>query len=309
MVAFGAVGYILRIQSILSSLPPGEQRVAMCVLAHPRKVVQATITDLARACDTSEATVVRFCKSLGLDGYKDFRIAIAQELGAVVPELARESSEECEEIKTLASNVLGNHIKAIEATLNSLDLQAVDKAIELLSNARRVEFYGAGPSNVVAMDAYIKFLRIGLAGGFNANAHLQSISASLLGEGDVAVGISYSGTTRDTVDALAIARGAGASTIAITNFRDMPISEVSDVVIYISADEILFEGGTMASRTAQMAVIDLLFAGTVKKRAKEFSRNLEKTRQALLTKLRGGAGGPVLLEHVPAPSHGRENRK
>jgi len=280
---------LLRVQGVLATLPPSEQRVALCVLEHPRKVVQSTITDLARQCGVSESTVVRFCKSLGLDGYKEFRIAIAQELGAFVPELAAPELGTAREVRELANGVFSNNIRALEATLSSLDYEAVSRAIEALARARRVDFYGAGPSNVVAMDAYIKFMRIGLSAGFNSNAYLQAVSAAVLSDQDVAVGISYSGSTRDTVEALSIARNAGATTVAITNFRDMPICDAADIVICTKADESLFQGGAMASRTAQLAVVDLIFAGTVGRRSELFARQFDKTKTALLMKLRGSA--------------------
>lgn len=283
---------LLRVQGVLATLPPSEQRVALCVLEHPRKVVQSTITDLARACEVSESTVVRFCKNLGLDGYKEFRIAIAQELGALVPELAAPEMGTAREVRELANGVFSNNIRALEATLGSLDYEAVARATEALADARRVDFYGAGPSNVVAMDAYIKFMRIGLSAGFNSNSYLQAVSAAVLTHEDVAVGISYSGSTRDTVEALSIARKAGATTVAITNFRDMPISDAADIVICTKADEALFQGGAMASRTAQLAVIDLIFAGTVSRRADVFARQFDKTKTALLVKLRGAANVP-----------------
>jgi DNA-binding MurR/RpiR family transcriptional regulator len=278
---------LLRVESVMSTLSPSEQRVGLCVLEHPRKVVQCTITRLAQECDVSESTIVRFCKSLGLEGYKEFRIAIAQELGAMEPELVSPELEASPEIKSLAHSVFSNNIRALEATLAGLDMDAVSRAIDALAEAKRVDFYGAGPSNVVAMDAYIKFMRIGMATGFNGNTYLQAVSAAALTERDVAVAISYSGSTRDTIDALTIAKNAGATAVAITNFNDMPICEVADIVICTHADEELFRGGTMASRTAQLGVIDLIFAGTVSRRRDVFTAQFEKTRAALLSKLRG----------------------
>ncbi|MEA4884849.1 MAG: MurR/RpiR family transcriptional regulator [Clostridia bacterium] len=278
---------LLKVQGVLATLPPSEQRVALRVLEHPRKVVQSTITELARECDVSESTVVRFCKNLGLDGYKEFRIAIAQELGALIPELVVGELDTAREMGTLAESVFSNNIRALQATLNSLDYEAVNRAIDALASARRVDFYGAGPSSVVAMDAYIKFMRIGLSTGYNSNAHLQAVSAAVLTPLDVAVGISYSGSTRDTIDALTIARNTGATTVAVTNFHDMPICDAADIVICTSADESLFQGGAMASRTAQLAVIDLIFVGTVSRRPDVFSGQFAKTRAALLAKLRG----------------------
>ncbi|MGE5572623.1 MAG: MurR/RpiR family transcriptional regulator [Bacteroidota bacterium] len=300
---------LLRVQGVLASLPPSEQRVALCVLKHPRKVVQSTITDLAHECEVSESTVVRFCKNLGLDGYKEFRIAIAQELGAVVPEFASPELGTAREVRALANDVFSNNIRALEATLSSLDCEAVDRAIDVLAHARRVDFYGAGPSNVVAMDAYIKFMRIGLSTGFNSNSYLQAVSAAVLTSEDVAVGISYSGSTRDTIEALSIARKAGATTVAITNFRDMPISDAADIVICTKADEALFQGGAMASRTAQLAVIDLIFAGTVSRRAEVFACQLDKTRNAILVKLRGAVNMPEQLVKDDRASEGQRQEQ
>jgi DNA-binding MurR/RpiR family transcriptional regulator len=276
-----------KVRSVLPVLSPSEQRIALCVLERPRKAVQSSITELARECEVSESTVVRFCKRLGLDGYKEFRIAVAQELGAVAPEFTAADLDSSNGVRALAQRVFSNNIRAVEATLASLNVDAVNQAIDALSHARRVDFYGAGPSSVVAMDAYIKFMRIGLSASFNSNAHLQVISAAVLTDQDVAVGISYSGSTKDTVEALTIARNAGATAIAITNFQDMPISEAADIVICSNADEAFFHGGAMASRTAQLAVVDLIFAGTINRRAEESAKQLEKTKSALLSKLTG----------------------
>jgi DNA-binding MurR/RpiR family transcriptional regulator len=110
-----------KVQNALPGLSPSEQRVALCVLERPRKAVQSSITELARECEVSESTVVRFCKRLGLDGYKEFRIAVAQELGAVAPEFTAGDRDAASGVRTFAQRVFSNNIRAIEATLASLE--------------------------------------------------------------------------------------------------------------------------------------------------------------------------------------------
>lgn len=283
----------IKMQSSLESLTRGESRVAMHILAHPRRTVGLSISEVSAECGVSEATIVRFCKSLGYDGYRDFRIALAQELGVIVPEVNREPSFPDGDVPHLAKQIFENSMKAIQTTLENLDYRAIEAAIDALAHARVVQFCGAGSSNVVALDAHIRFLRIGLAGAFSSNAHLQAMSASLLTPEDVAVGISYSGSTRDTVDALGLAREAGATTIGITNFRDMPICEVADIILYTKADEAFFQGGTMASRSAELAILDLLFVGTVLKRGEAAKEGFARTKRALFAKLRLRHNDPI----------------
>lgn len=282
--------YLARVQNALDTASPGERRIAAWILEDPSRVLGSAITEVARNCEVSEATVVRFCKSLGLEGYRDFRIRMAQELGAVAPELNEWVPDFTSQTEGLASIVFENNIKAMRATLASLNYEEVEKAIGILTSANRVEFIGVGPSSVVAMDAHLKFLRIGVSSSFSHNANVQAMSASLLKPGDAALAVSYSGTTRDTIDALAAARQAGASTIAVTNYCNMPIAEVADVMICTKAARELLQGGGMTSRVAQLAVIDLLFSGVIALKPDLAAANLRRTRGILLKRL----GNPEL---------------
>ncbi len=279
-----AQGCLRKIESLIGSFSPSELRIAQYVLRHPRKVLESTIENLARECDVSKASVVRFYQSLGFQGYKAFLINIAQELGAVIPETEEDINFQGD-VAHLAKSVFEMNMRAIQSTLEALDFAQVERAIDVMAQARRIEFYGTGSSNAVAMDAYYKFLRIGLAGNFDSNPHIHAISASLLTEEDVCCGLSYSGSTADVIEAMAIARQAGAKVIGITNFGDMPIAEVSDILLTIKVDENLFKGGVAASRCAQIALIDVLYVGVLNRHKERFMTHFDKTKSALLAKL------------------------
>ena len=186
------------IRSGLDSLRNSEKKVAKCVLADPGAVITSSITELAEKAGTSEPTVIRFCRKLGLGGYMELRLNLARDLPSA--QYIFENVSDSDSLAGIAGKILNAHREAISNTLNRLDLDDLEAAVKALRSARRIEFYGVGNSGIVAQDAQHKFFRLGVSATAVSDGHVQVMSATMLREGDCAVVISNSGRSRDLLD-------------------------------------------------------------------------------------------------------------
>lgn len=274
----------VRIRALLPTLAPAEQRVAERVLADPRGVAALSISSLAHDCETSETTVIRFCRAVGFAGYPALRLALAAEGGRGVAADARELSADIvadDDLDAVVAKIAWADARAVEETADQLDVAALHAVIGALTAAPRIDVYGVGASGFVALDLQQKLHRIGRVAFAWPDPHMALTSAALLTPGDVAVAISHSGATRDTLDALAVARRSGATTVAITNFPRSPLAADSDHVLTTAARETTFRSGATASRLAQLTVIDCVFVGLAQRTYDTSQRALELTADAV----------------------------
>jgi DNA-binding MurR/RpiR family transcriptional regulator len=275
---------LVRIRSLLPGLARAEQRVAQVVLEAPAAVARRSITEVALAANTSETTVTRFCKAVGVGGYPQLRIALAADTARSEARSSRNLGGEINLDDDLAS-VIGKvsfaDARAVEETAEQLDVPTLQHVIEIVAAAGRVDVYGVGASAFVAADLQQKLHRIGRISFAWSDTHIMLTSAAVLSEGDVAVGISHTGATTDTVEALRVAREHGAVTVALTNFPRSPITEVADHVLTTAARETTFRSGATASRIAQLTVIDCLFIGVAQRHMDDAVNALDATRDAV----------------------------
>jgi DNA-binding MurR/RpiR family transcriptional regulator len=256
------IGILVTIRSLLPNLAPVERRVAQAVLDDPQGVAWRSISELARTCGTSATSVVRFCRAIGLRGYPDLRLALA---GAVARDDVTSVTTAAHDIApdddaaTITKKIAYADARAVTDTANHLDIATLVQVTEALAKAGRIDIYGVGASGFVALDLQMKLQRIGRPAFAWPDPHMAISSASLRGAGDVAIGLSHTGTTVDTIDVLREARSHGALTVAVTNFPWSPITEVADLVLLTAARETAFRTGAMTSRIAQLTVVDCLF--------------------------------------------------
>jgi len=285
-------GLIVHISGLLPSLSPAEQRVARLVVADPAQAARRTITDLATAAETSEATVIRFCRSVGMPGYPQLRIRLAAEAARrVEPPDARVVGGDIPpgaDLAQIIATIAFNDARAVEETAEQLDPAICEQVVDALAAAARIDIYGAGASGVVAADFQQKLHRVGRTAFYFPDVHTALTSAALLGSGDVALGISHTGTTSDVIEVLAQARERGALTVALTNFPRSPIAEVADFVLTTAARETTYRSGAMASRLAQLTVVDCLFVGVAARNRARTRRALEVTAEAVRAHRVGG---------------------
>lgn len=250
-------GCLLRIKSAIGIFKPAERTVAEFVLNNAEEIMQTSISEAARDIGVGESTIIRFCRALGYKGYQEFKLRLAQDLVEPV-EFIHENITFKDNVAELAQKVFQTNIKAVENTMRALDPEMVEVAAKALAGAKKIDIYGVGYSSFTALDAKLKFVRLGLNADAYGDAHLQMMAAATLSSKGVAIGISHSGSTRDVVDALSTARKSGATTIAITNFAPSPITKASDVVLLTASPESPLGGEVLTSRIAQLCVIDML---------------------------------------------------
>ncbi|GAW91943.1 MurR/RpiR family transcriptional regulator [Calderihabitans maritimus] len=276
-------GCIARLRAILPYLSTAERRVAEYIMENSNDIIQLPITELAERAGVAEATIFRLCKRLGYRGYQALKIALVADLVTPIKSI-HEDVENGDDMLTIASKVFDSTIQSFRDTMRLLDRDSLEKAAEAIANARRVEFYGAAGSGAVAMDCYHKFSRTGISCIALTDSHLQIMSASLLTDRDVAVGISHTGSSKDIVESLRIAKEAGATIICITSFMKSPITKVADICLFTTARETRFRSEALASRLVALAILDSLLVGVSLRRQEQALESIEKTRKAIALK-------------------------
>ena len=274
---------LVRIKSLYSEMGNSERRIADWITQNFQEIIGFSISELANRCGCGEATIVRFSRRLGLSGYQELKLKIAQESantasGGVI---GIETGDSCYEIFTKRINDIAI---ALENTRSVLDPKEIEKAACTIKDARRIVIFGLGNSASIAVDAQHKFLRSGLDAIAYCDNHMQAIAASHLHIGDVAIGVSHSGASIDVVDALKTARETGATTICITNFGKSPINEYSDIVLNTRSDETKYSILAMSSRIAQLAIFDAIYTYIVMHSNKAAVRAIKDAETALHSK-------------------------
>lgn len=257
-----------------------EKKIADFVLNDPRNIIHMTINQIADELNIAESTIFRFCQRIGFKGFQAFKISLASEVVTPLKDI-HEQIEEGDEVKTVAEKVFRSNIKTLEATLQIVDGETLEHAVATIVKARKVEFFGNGGSASVAMDGYHKFLRIGMPVALNLDAHLQVMSAAQMNEEDVAIVISHSGSTTDIMELLRVLKNKGVTVICLTNFAKSPLTKESDICLYTVSEETDFRSEALASRIAQLTLIDALYTNLMIARGEAGKKALQNMREAV----------------------------
>ncbi|MCD1636405.1 MurR/RpiR family transcriptional regulator [Martelella mediterranea] len=266
-------------------LRKSDSRVADIVLDRPAEAVNMTLANLAEAAGVSEPTVIRFCTAIGCKGYRDMRAWLARSLAfARTTSHTAISSED--DLATIITKVFDYNLSNLNWAQGRLKAEHVEAAVKLLSDARRIEFFGVGASGIVALDAQQKFPLFGCPCGAPTDAHQMFMTADMLGAGDVAVAISNTGNTREVREALMVARARGASTIALTG-HETSMLEHCDVVLMVETLENTDLYTPTVSRLSHLVVIDILATAVSLRRDGAHHERLRQMK-ATLARLRSG---------------------
>ena len=271
-----------KIRFMQSSMGPAEKRIAEYLLQHTGEIITLSVSELAVKCDCGDATVVRFSRRLGLEGYQELKLRIAAELNAssaISEEIAKEDS-----CFTIFKKRIRDISESLYSTESVLDEEMLSRATEAIAKADRIVIFGLGNSAAIAQDAVHKFLRLGLTAQVCCDNHMQAIIASHLNRGSVAIGISHSGASKDIVDALRLCKICGATTICITNFASSPIIEASDISLFTKSDETNHSILAMSSRISQLAIFDSIYTYIVLNSDKKAKQAIYHTEVALENK-------------------------
>ncbi len=274
-------GGLTIIRDMLESLRPSERRVADFILKEPLQSVNSTIAELAKKSHTSEAAIVRLCKSLEIKGFQELKLRIAGDLQRPLEEKYHDILPN-ESVEDIINKVSNNGIQAIRETVDVLSRNEMEKAIQAIQRARHISFYGVGASSIIAEDAHQKFLRINRKCNTYSDFHLAATAAVNSDDQDVVFGISYSGETKEIVEVLDLAKQNGACTISLTKYGKSPVADKADIRLYISASiESSFRSAATSSRIAQLNVIDILFLSVASRMYDQTIQHLERTRVAV----------------------------
>lgn len=248
-----------RISAIRADLPPTAGRIADFITENAADVVHMSVTEVAERAKASEGSVVGLCQQLGARGFQQIKIALARDLVQPV-QFIHEDLNPNDGLTEVVAKIFGGGLQALQDTQNALDLVQLGRAVAAIRKAKRVEVFGIGSAAPIAEDAMYRLLRIGINARVSVDSHIMAITGSLC-DPDVAVlTISHSGSTIETLTATKLAKEAGATTIAVTNFGRSPLLTHTDIVLHTLARETQFRTEAMTSRIAQLAVIDTLIA-------------------------------------------------
>lgn len=279
--------FVLKIQASYNQLTKAEKKVADYVLQNTKKVLLMSITDLADACEVGDTSVYRFCRTMGLKGYQEFKMKLSLSQGATDTEmrLSRALPGLRDNVGELAEQILKQHVDALRETYMLLDRDQFNKTLEMMESASKVFFFGIGDSLLTAEEARNKFLRVTSKVICITDPHMQAMAASTMSEKDLIIIISYSGATKDNIRVAEEAREVGAKIACITHFHKSPLTAFADSVLLCGSEEGPLEGGSMKAKIGQLYLIDMLYQEYYERNYEECKENNERTASSVLDKL------------------------
>lgn len=283
----GQNDFTVTIRSVYNQFTRAEKKVADFVIANPREVLFMSITELADACGVGETSVFRFCRTVGLGGYQEFKMQLSLSLqdtqGDNTPLTSHVMPDD--DVTAVIQKVLVSTQKALSETASLVDQATLGKAVDLLVFANRICFFGVGSSLISALKATNRFMRIEPKVVCVSDAHTQAMQAATMHPGDVAMVFSYSGATKDTNAVARLAKQAGATVISITRFQKSPLTEFSNLILLCGANESPLQSGSTSADMCQAFLTELLYTEYFRRNSVRCGDYNEKTAAAVLNKL------------------------
>jgi len=284
-----AMANIDLINTILQKYPrltKAERKVADAVIADPQRVLTATITELAELCGVGETSVFRFCRTLDLEGYQDFKVSLALSTNAQDPLDMRSAADSLpsDNLESLTKNVYNAYLLSLNDALANIQPAAVSRAVELLLSAGSIHLFGMGTSGITAAAAQNRFLRLTPQVFFHSDTHTQITTAALLDSSCAAVIFSNSGTTKDCITLARLAKENGAVVIFVTKYAQSPAARYADVLLVSGAVEGPIPGGSIAGKVSQMFMVDGLYTEYFRRMGESAVANKQRTAAAVAEK-------------------------
>lgn len=272
-------GTLAVISDALPKLKGSAQKVAHFIVNAPRETINLTITELGVQAGVSDASIVRFAQALGYSGFHALKLGLAEDLVSPMW-LVHEDVKEDDSPANAVQKAMTAGMRSLEDTARILDPSVLESAIQALCNAQQIEIFASGNSIPLAMDLNFRLTKIGLRSRFAVDPTIQEMYASLTGTEDVAVGISHTGSSKDTVYALQLAKERGAKTICMTNHSDSPLTRYGDFCLFTSTRVSHFREEEMASNLATLALTEALYVGICVQRSDASAQAVSKTMHA-----------------------------
>lgn len=257
-MSYHETAQILKIKALVSRMSKSKRRVAEYIINNPDEVIHLTVSELAERSKVSDATVIRACQDIGSGNYQGLKIALAQEIVTPLQSINEDISFE-DDSHEIMNKVFNSEKQALEYTRRITNVSELEKASERLQAARKIQVMGLGNSHAIAQDLEHKLLRLGLNAIMYPDSHMHIISAAFLNQEDVLFAISYSGSTRDVIEAALVAKKNGATVISLTNIGRSPLYDAADIRLFTASSESKYRIVALSTRIAQMAVVDTLY--------------------------------------------------
>lgn len=261
--------------NMIESYATKQERVIIdCIRKKPvQDLILLSITEFSEIAGVGDATMLRFCRKLGLKGYSEFRFLLSQS----------ESKQESEKHDE-ASLVLNGMTTALQSTYELLDKEQICNAASILLNARRLYAIGSGNSGVAAQELCNKLLRYGMSCNYTVDSHFQMIATSLLDERDAMILFSVSGSTKDVLDVAKHASRQGVKLIVVTNYLKSPLAKYATALLYVVGKSAPLDSGSLISKVSQLYIVDVLGKEIYKQMGAEAEENMRKTAIAVMEK-------------------------
>lgn len=270
---------LLKMRESLETASSTEKVIMEHLLKNPENILNSSIHVLAEKTFSSPATILRMCRKIGFNGYKDFRQSVIYEL-ALIRQKEEEEKKEItrhDSLEEIVNKITYKNIISLEDSKKLIDIENLNLAVDLICQCKTVHLYGIGSSLCVARDFYLKFLRLGKACVLNEDWHSQLLQARNTGSEDLGIGISYSGQTTEVAECMKEMRNNGAKVISITRYGASPVAEQSDLKLYVAANESIFRSGAMSSRISQLNLVDIIYTEFANRSFEHSVRTFSKT--------------------------------
>lgn len=276
-----------QIREAIPKMRKSERQVAKYMLDNPEKMERISLEQLAKEAQVSQPTVLRMLKAVGYKGFKEAKVAFLEEKFQSGKREFQDALgmqfQKGDQIEDVPGKIIGNTIQLLQDSLQAISAKSLEKAVKAIEKAEKNVIFSVENSNTVAYDLMTKLLYLGIDCEFTEDCYLQSIRAGHMKEGEVAIGISYTGTSKNTVDVLRQAKKSGATTIAITNFTETPLVRYADIVILTSNKQLLY-GDDIFSRTIHLAVVDMLYTGLIVNQYDKYQKRMKESGKLIQSK-------------------------
>lgn len=273
---------MVKINFLIPSLPRAEKAFAQALVENPEAIANMTLAEAARETNSSDTTIVRFCKRLDFHGYTELKHACI----AYTAEMEQQKKQYDENVRStdtmddIIRKVFQSNVQTLQNTMVMAD-NNYQKAVDALVNARSIHFFGVGDAFVACQFAFMKFCRLGVESSAESDNMMQFMRANNLGPGDVALAVSYEGRSRNVVQAMSIAKKRGATTICITKMSKSPLLRYIDIPLYIAISDLSVGRDKVTRRVADQFILDVLYLGYISQKDFDFAASLKRSQVAI----------------------------
>ncbi|MGN0371387.1 MAG: MurR/RpiR family transcriptional regulator [Enterocloster sp.] len=267
---------LVKINFLIPMLPRAEKAFAQALVENPEAISRMTLAQVARETNSSDASIIRFCKRLGYHGYSELKQAFSA--AAAEKETVYDGQvSSTDTIRDIMKKVFQSNMQTLQNTMVMAD-ENYQKAVDALVGAKSIHFFGVGDAFAACQFAFMKFSRLGVASSAQSDIMMQFTTANNLGPGDVALAVSYEGRSRNVVQAMSIAKKRGATTICITKMSKSPLLKYTDIPLYIAISDLSVDRDKVTRRVADQFILDVLYLGYINQKKQDFSKYLKRNQ-------------------------------